>query len=115
MVLALVVHSSEEDLNTYFLCGIMEVIMGVMRGLGYSISPMLISLTGACIFRIFWRYVFFPLEPLNTPTGLLLSFPISWVLTIAMLLVLFACSWKKMKKMFSNSETEKESEEPVEA
>ncbi|MBE6696818.1 MAG: MATE family efflux transporter [Ruminococcaceae bacterium] len=88
-------------LNTYFLCGVMEVVMGVMRGLGYSISPMLISLTGACAFRIFWRYVFFPLEPLNTPQGLLLCFPLSWIITILMLIVLFLVAWKKLKIMFA--------------
>lgn len=88
-------------LTFYFLCGVMEVIMGVLRGLGYSISPMIISLTGACAFRIFWRYVFFPLEKLNTPNGLLLSFPISWILTILMLLCLFLYAWKKLKASLS--------------
>ncbi len=38
----------------YFLCGIMEIVMGVMRGLGYAITPMLVSLSGACLFRIVW-------------------------------------------------------------
>ena len=87
-------------LNTYFLCGFMEVIIGVFRGLGYSFSPMIISLTGACAFRVFWRYVIFPLEPFNDgPNGLLLCFPLSWILTIIMLLVLFIFAWKKMMKM----------------
>ncbi len=87
-------------LNTYFLCGIMEVIVGVLRGLGYSIKPMIISLLGACIFRIVWRYVFFPLEALNYPRGLLFSFPLSWALTIIMQLCLFIFAWKKLKKNF---------------
>ena len=96
-------------LNTYFLCGFMEVIIGVFRGLGYSISPMIISLTCACAFRIFWRYVIFPLEPFNNgPQGLLLCFPISWILTISMLLILFAFAWKKMKKMKSEQECTQE-------
>ncbi len=99
-------------LNTYFLCGVMEVIMGVLRGLGYSISPMIISLTGACAFRIFWRYVFFPLEQFNTLNGLLISFPLSWIITISMLLVLFIFAWKKLKKitqksLLANKKTEK--------
>lgn len=94
-------------LTFYFLCGIMEVIMGVLRGLGYSISPMIVSLTGACAFRIFWRYVFFPLESLNTPTGLLLSFPISWILTITMLLFLFSYAWKKLKIFMKKDEAQK--------
>lgn len=95
-------------LNTYFLCGVMEAIMGVMRGLGYSISPMLISLTGACAFRIFWRYVFFPLEPLNTPQGLLLCFPLSWIITILLLLVLFIFAYKKLKSLMHNKSTDNE-------
>lgn len=88
-------------LTFYFLCGVMEVVIGVLRGIGYSIAPMIISLTGACAFRIFWRYVFFPLDSLNTPRGLLLSFPLSWTLTIIMLLFLFAFAWKKLKTSFS--------------
>ncbi len=98
-------------LNTYFLCGVMEAIVGVLRGLGYSIFPMLISLTGACAFRIFWRYVFFPLEKLNTPNGLLLSFPLSWVLTIIMQLTLFVFVWRKLKKMIPNQSHAEEKRE----
>ena len=89
-------------LTFYFLCGVMEVVMGVLRGLGYSISPMIISLTGACVFRIFWRYVFFPLEKLNSLTGLLLSYPLSWTITIIALIVLFLFAWIRLKKMFDN-------------
>ena len=93
-------------LNFYFLCGIMEVCCGVLRGLGYSFSPMILCLTGACAFRIFWRYVFFPLEPLNTPVGLLLSFPISWILTILLLLGLFVFAWKKLKRNYVKVQNE---------
>ena len=89
-------------LNFYFLCGVMEVVTGVLRGLGYSFLPMILCLTGACAFRIFWRYVFFPMEALNTPNGLLLSFPISWILTTALLLFLFIYAWKKMRKEFAS-------------
>ena len=86
-------------LTLYFLCGIMEVITGVLRGLGYSFLPMIMCLMGSCVFRIFWRYVIFPLEPFNKePNGLLLSFPLSWVLTILLLLSLFIFAWRKLKK-----------------
>ena len=87
-------------LTFYFLCGLMEVITGVLRGLGYSFIPMIMCLTGACIFRIFWRYVIFPLEPFcETPNGLILCFPISWVITILLLLSVFFFAWKKLKRM----------------
>ena len=64
---------------TYFICGIMDVMVGGLRGLGYSIMPMIVSLLGACGFRIFWVAVIFPLEP--TLSNLYLSYPISWILT----------------------------------
>lgn len=63
----------------YFLCGIMEVIMGVMRGLGYAITPMIVSLSGACVFRIIWIATFFAWFP--SIAVLLASYPISWILT----------------------------------
>ena len=64
---------------TYFICGIMDVMVGGLRGLGYSITPMIVSLLGACAFRIFWVKVIFPLDP--TLNNLYLSYPISWILT----------------------------------
>lgn len=63
----------------YFLCGIMEVFMGIMRGLGYSIVPMVVSLSGACLFRIIWIATVFRAVP--TMDALLLSYPVSWILT----------------------------------
>lgn len=66
---------------TYFLVGFMDVMCGAMRGLGYSLLPMVISLAGACGFRILWLYTFFAWDP--TLTTLYLSYPISWALTAA--------------------------------
>jgi hypothetical protein len=64
---------------------------------------MIASLTGVCAFRIFWRYVIFPLEPFcDSPLGLMLSFPISWVLTISTLLVIFVFAWKKLNRISSD-------------
>ena len=63
----------------YFLCGMMEVASGQMRGMGYSITPMIISLTGACVFRIIWIYTIF--AQYHTIEVLMLSYPISWILT----------------------------------
>jgi len=63
----------------YFLCGIMEVIMGVMRGLGYAITPMVVSLSGACLFRVVWIATIFAWFP--SISVLLASYPISWILT----------------------------------
>ena len=92
-------------LNTYFLCGVMEAINGVLRGLGYSFSPMILCLTGACVFRVFWRYAIFPFNQFDyTPNELLICFPISWILTTVLLLGLFLVAWKKLKKQFTQKE-----------
>lgn len=63
----------------YFLCGIMEIVMGIMRGLGYAITPMIVALSGACLFRIVWLATVFAWMP--TQEVLLISYPASWILT----------------------------------
>lgn len=63
----------------YLLCGIMDVFVGSLRGLGYSITPMLVSLSGACLFRIFWIFTIFQMY--HTTFSLYISYPISWILT----------------------------------
>ena len=74
-------------LPTYFTCGCMDVMVGQLRGIGYSIMPMIVSLTGACLFRVVWIYTAFAASPtLNT---LYISYPISWVLTFAVHLVCY--------------------------
>ena len=45
--------------TTYCLCGIMDVLVGSIRGLGYAVMPMIVSLMGACVFRVVWIYTIF--------------------------------------------------------
>ncbi len=85
-------------LKWYFLCGIMEVFTGHLRGLGYSIIPMFCSLFGACVFRIAWITFVFPLEQFNTQVGLFMSFPLSWILTIGLYLILFFIARSRLNK-----------------
>lgn len=80
----------------YFLCGIMDVMVGIIRGLGYSVLPMIVSLLGACAFRIVWLYTIFKWK--HTLEILYLSYATSWLLTIAGHAVCFALIWKKLKK-----------------
>lgn len=63
----------------YFLCGMMEVMVGVMRGLGWSVVPMIVSLVGACGLRLAWIALIFPLRP--TPECLYFSYVVSWTIT----------------------------------
>ena len=66
-------------LPLYFLCGLMDVVVGSLRGVGYSVMPMIVSLTGACLFRVVWIMTVFAMNP--TLDILYLSYPISWALT----------------------------------
>ena len=64
----------------YGLCGIMEVGIGVMRGLGRSVLSMVISLIATCAFRIAWVAVIF--AAVGTAESLFFCFPVSWVVAI---------------------------------
>ena len=65
--------------GTYFLCGIMDCMVGSLRGLGYSIIPMFVSLTGACGFRVLWVFTVF--AAYRSLDVLYLSYPVSWAIT----------------------------------
>ena len=71
----------------YFLCGMMDTMVGVLRGLGYSVIPMLVSLMGACGLRLLWVAVVFPLS--RTPATLYISYPITWLITALLHLIFF--------------------------
>ena len=64
---------------SYFLCGVMEVFVAMMRGMGRSFVPMVVSLMGCCVFRVLWIYTIFRAYP--TLNVLYISYPISWILT----------------------------------
>lgn len=86
-------------LNIYFLCGIMECLSGMLRGIGNSLAPMIISVGGVCGLRIIWIFVFFPLEKFHTLRGIYLSYPITWIFCItALSVVLMREMSKKIKK-----------------
>lgn len=63
----------------YCFCGIMDVCVGSIRGLGYAVMPMIVSLMGACVFRIIWIYTVFQWD--RTLNTLYISYPVSWTLT----------------------------------
>ena len=87
---------------TYFLCGLMDTVCGCIRGLGASITPTLISLTGACALRIVWIYTIF--ASTRSLFILYLSYPVSWFVTYAANLVCFAVTSRRWKKRVSTSQ-----------
>lgn len=80
----------------YFLCGIMDTLVGCLRGLDRSILPMLVSLTGACLFRIVWIYTVFAMD--RRLEVLYVSYPISWIITSFVHCICFILIYRKIRK-----------------
>jgi putative MATE family efflux protein len=85
---------------TYFLCGIMDVSVGELRGFGYSIMPMIVSLVGACGLRILWIMTIYKLQP--SLFMLYISYPISWLITASTHLLCYAVILPKQKRIILN-------------
>ena len=77
----------------YSLCGLMEIASGALRGLKRSMSSAVISLIFACLLRVVWIATIFKLYP--TPECIYITYPISWVLTAAVLLIFVVQAVKK--------------------
>ena len=80
----------------YFLCGIMDVMVGGLRGLGYSVMPMIVSLLGACGLRILWIFTIF--AHFRTLDMLYISYPITWTITASVHVICYVIGIRKMQK-----------------
>jgi Na+-driven multidrug efflux pump len=82
----------------YFLCGTMEVLVGALRGLGYSVMPMIVSLIGACGLRVLWVATVFQIPAFHKVTTVYWSYPVSWTLTIIAHLCCYVWAYKRLKR-----------------
>ncbi len=108
------IYSSDQDVigygvarlriicGTYFLCGIMDTMVGALRGIGYSVIPMFVSLTGACLFRVIWIYTVFAGH--RTLETLYLSYPVSWIITFSAHVICYLLIRRSMAKKRTESE-----------
>ena len=80
----------------YFLCGLMDVSTGALRGLGASVVPMVISILGVCAFRVFWIYTVF--QVYHTPQCLFFSYAVSWIITFLCQMAAFFLVCRKFPK-----------------
>jgi putative MATE family efflux protein len=78
----------------YFLCGIMDVMVGSLRGMGYSVVPMIVSIVGACGLRVLWIYTIFAAN--RTLFVLFLSYPVTWTITAACHLLCYFVLYHKV-------------------
>ena len=81
---------------TYALCGIMDVFVGVLRGMGYSVMPMIVSLVGACGLRILWLATVFKIPEYHTIEVVYLSYPITWLITLCVHFICYIVVKQKM-------------------
>ena len=82
----------------YFLCGLMDVTTGALRGMGESVQPMIISVLGVCGIRIGWIATIFQIPAFHTPQSLYLSYTFSWTVTFLCQLVAFFRVYKRQTR-----------------
>ena len=83
---------------TYWICGLMDVSTGALRGLGESFIPMVISVLGVCGIRIGWIYTIFQIPQFHTPQCLYISYPVSWTVTFLFQMGAFFLVYRKLRK-----------------
>ena len=83
----------------YFLCGMMDVSTGALRGMGASVAPMIISVLGVCGIRIGWISTIFQLPQFHTPQCLYFSYTISWTITFLVQMAAFIRVYRKHTRL----------------
>lgn len=83
---------------TYPLCGIMDTMVGSLRGMGYSVVPMIVSLLGACATRLVWLATVFQIDAFHTIETVYIIYPISWVFTALAHIITYIIVKNRMKK-----------------
>lgn len=99
---ALVIEAGMKRLSvivtTYALCGMMDVMVGVLRGLGCSVTPMIVSLLGACGIRILWLNTVFRIAEFHNVYTVYISYPVSWTITLMVHIICYIVVWRNTKR-----------------
>lgn len=83
----------------YVLCGIMDVTVGSLRGMGYSVFPMLVSIVGSCLLRIVWLQTVFKIDAYHKIETVYIIYIITWIVTgTAHLITYFVLKRKLIRK-----------------
>lgn len=86
----------------YFVCGLMDVTTGALRGMGSSFEPMVISILGVCGLRILWIYTIFRVPRFHTPQCLFFSYLLSWVVTFLIEMLVFFRVYRRQAALAGN-------------
>ncbi len=87
--------------TVYALCGMMDVMVGSLRGLGYSIMPMIVSLVGACALRLVFLATVFQMEQFHYIETVYYTYPISWGLTFMAHVICFIIVRRKLSRKWN--------------
>lgn len=82
----------------YAICGMMDVMVGSLRGMGYSVMPMLVSMIGACGLRILWLATIFQIPAYHNIQSVYVSYPVSWTLTFLTHVICFVWARRHIEK-----------------
>lgn len=83
---------------TYALAGVMDITTGMLRGMGKSVLPMIVSVLGVCVFRVVWIFTIFDIDRFHTLWWLFISYPISWTIVLLAQGTLTFVVYNKLKK-----------------
>lgn len=112
-VLAAAIQLMKFMLSVYFLCGIMDTLSGALRGLGYSLIPMIISIGAICVLRAIWIFFVFPTERFHSLLGIYTIYPISWSIGLISMAIVLLILYPKVKERLIKEREEEERSEAV--
>ena len=87
---------------------LIEIISGVLRGYGFSLPPAILALVGICGVRLTWIWTIFPGDP--TFTNIMVCYPVSWIVTAALLIVLYFWYLKHLRSLLARERKYRQSQ-----
>ena len=97
--------------RTYALCGVMDTMVGILRGIGYSVMPMIVSLMGSCVLRLVWIATIFQIPRFHTIEVVYISYPITWIVTLSIHLLCFIWAMRRVERRAAEPPAALEDEE----
>lgn len=91
---------------SYVLAGMMDVVVGSLRGLGYSFVPMTVSIIGICALRLVWLATVFQIDVYHNIQTIYFTYPLSWIVTLTAHLISFVIIRKKVGKKWAEERGE---------
>ena len=82
----------------YAVYGIMDVMVGALRGIGYSLAPTIVTVLGVCGFRLVWIATVCKLPAFSDVAGVYMSYPVSWIVTLTAHIVCFIWAYRRLMK-----------------